>query len=159
GSCFAYERGPPAIWRQPKGSPLWCDVSANSAIYRGMNRAELDAAYNNSEAVADSPKWLERGREASAPVRARPGGQPALANGARPRARLDYFPSGTMAPALFLFIHGGYWQRNEKETFAFVAEGPLRHGIDVAVVGYTLAPDASLTDIVGEIHQALDYLA
>ena len=29
---------------------------ANSVIYRGMNRAELDAAYNNSEAVADSPQ-------------------------------------------------------------------------------------------------------
>ena len=91
-------------------------------------------------------------------MRARPDAQLDIVYGERPRARLDYFPSGTMLPALFLFIHGGYWQRNEKEMFAFVAEGPLRHGIDVAVVGYTLAPDASLTEIVGEIHQALDYL-
>ena len=79
-----------------------------------------------------------------------------MANGRAPGS--IYFPAGTMLPALFLFIHGGYWQRNEKEMFAFIAEGPLRHGIDVAVVGYTLAPDASLTEIVGEIHQALDYL-
>ena len=92
-------------------------------------------------------------------MRARPDAQLDIVYGERPRARLDYFPSGTMLPALFLFIHGGYWQRNEKEMFAFVAEGPLRHGIDVAVVGYTLAPDASLTEIVGEIHQALSYLS
>jgi arylformamidase len=134
-------------------------VSANSVIYRGMTRAELDAAYNNSEAVADSPQYLMRWREASERVRARPDAQLDIVYGERPRARLDYFPSGTLAPALFLFIHGGYWQRNEKETFAFVAEGPLHHGIDVAVVGYTLAPDVSLTEIVAEIHQALSYLA
>jgi arylformamidase len=133
-------------------------VSANSVIYRDMNRAELDAAYNNSEAVADSPQYLKRWREASERVRARPDAQLDIVYGERPRARLDYFPSGTMWPALFLFIHGGYWQRNEKEMFAFIAEGPLRHGIDVAVVGYTLAPDASLTEIVGEIYQALDFL-
>ena len=123
-----------------------------------MTRAELDAAYNNSEAVADSPQYLQRWREASERVRARPDARLDVIYGERPRARLDYFPSRTVWPALFLFIHGGYWQRNEKETFAFVAEGPLRHGIDVAVVGYTLAPDASLTEIVGEIHQAMDYL-
>jgi arylformamidase len=133
-------------------------VSANSVIYRNMNRAELDAAYNNTEAVSDSPQYLKRWREASDRVRGRPDAHLDIAYGERPRARLDYFPSGTIWPALFLFIHGGYWQRNEKEMFAFIAEGPLRHGIDVAVVGYTLAPDASLTEIVAEIHQAMDYL-
>ena len=58
-----------------------------------------------------------------------------------------------------MFIHGGYWQRNDKELFAFVADGPRPHGFDVAVVGYTLAPDVRLTDIVAEMHQALTFLA
>jgi len=57
-----------------------------------------------------------------------------------------------------VFIHGGYWQRNDKDMFAFLADGPRAHGIDVAVVGYTLAPEARLTDIVGEIRQALSVL-
>jgi hypothetical protein len=35
----------------------------------------------------------------------------------------------------------------------------LPHGIDVALIGYTLAPEATLTEIVGEIHQALSYLS
>src|SRR5262245_51833244 len=100
-----------------------------------MNRSELDAAYNNSEAVADSPQWLARWREASVRVRARPDARLDIVYGARPRARFDYFPCGRLSgnrarAPLFLFIHGGYWQRNEKETFAFVAEGPLAHGID-----------------------------
>ena len=130
------------------------------AIYRGMDRPALDAAYNNSAAVADSPQWLERWRERSAAIRAEtPARRLDIPYGARPRARLDYFPSGAANAPLFVFIHGGYWQRNDKEMFAFVADGPRPHGIDVAVVGYTLAPDARLTDIVAEIRQALSFLS
>jgi arylformamidase len=132
-----------------------------AALYRGMDRAALDAAYNNSEAVADSPQWLARWRERSAVLRGA-ASQARLIDlpyGSRPRARLDYFPAGTREPPLFVFIHGGYWQRNDKDMFAFVADGPRAHGIDVAVVGYTLAPQARLGEIVEEIKTALSYLS
>lgn len=133
--------------------------AATPALYRGMDRAALDAAYNNSAAVADSPAWLARWRARSAVVRAEPGARLDVAYGARPRAKLDYFPAGPARAPLFVFIHGGYWQRNEKETFAFVADGPRAHGIDVALLGYTLAPEARLADIVGEMRAALSFLA
>jgi arylformamidase len=129
-------------------------------IYRGMDRTALDAAYNNSAAVPDSAERIARGRERSATVRANT--SPRLldvAYGERPREKLDYFPSGAATPPLLMFIHGGYWQRNDKDMFAFVADGPRAHGIDVAVVGYTLAPDARLTGIVAEMHRALTFLA
>jgi arylformamidase len=129
-----------------------------SAIYRGMDRAALDAAYNNSAAVVDSADWLSRWRKLSAAVRASPRARLDVPYGSRPRARFDYFSAGAARAPLFVFIHGGYWQRNDKDIFAFLAEGPRAHGIDVAVVGYTLAPDARLTDIVGEIRQALSVL-
>ena len=64
----------------------------------------------------------------------------------------------TKAPTL-LFIHGGYWQSRAKETFALFAEGPMAHGINVALIGYTLAPDATLDQIVAEIHAGIDFLA
>ena len=35
----------------------------------------------------------------------------------------------------------------------------MAHGINVALIGYTLAPDATLDEIVAEIHQGIDYLA
>jgi arylformamidase len=132
--------------------------AAATAIYRGMDRAALDAAYNNSVAVADSADWLARWRELSTAVRASPRARLDIPYGSRPRARFDYFPAGAARAPLFVFIHGGYWQRNDKDIFAFLAEGPRAHGIDVAVVGYTLAPDVRLTDIVGEIRQALSVL-
>src|SRR5260221_14293997 len=46
-----------------------------------------------------------------------------------------------------------------KENFAFLAAGPLAHGIGVALVGYTLAPQKRLDGIVAEIGAALDFLA
>ena len=39
------------------------------------------------------------------------------------------------------------------------AGGPMAHGINVALIGYTLAPDATLDEIVAEIHAGLDFLA
>jgi len=132
--------------------------AAATAIYRGMDRAALDAAYNNGAAVADSADWLARWRELSAAVRASPRARLYIPYGSRPRARFDYFSCGTARAPLFVFIHGGYWQRNDKDMFAFLADGPRAHGIDVAVVGYTLAPEARLTDIVEEIRQALSVL-
>ena len=130
-----------------------------TTIYRGMDRAALDAAYDNTAAVTDSQNYRARWWEASAAIRARPESQLDLRYGMRPRATLDYFPTGAAGAPLFVFIHGGYWQRNEKERFSFLASGPLARGINVAVPGYTLAPEARLTDIVAEVRQALTFLA
>jgi arylformamidase len=132
---------------------------AGGAVYRGMDKAALDAAYNNSAAVANSADLMARGRERSAVVRAGPRAKLDIAFGSRPRERLDYFASGATKPPLMVFIHGGYWQRNDKDMFAFIADGPRPHGIDVALVGYTLAPDVRLTDIVAEIRRSLTYLS
>src|SRR5215472_16344617 len=115
------------------------------ALYRGMHLAALDAAYNNGAAVTDSEDWLTRWRELSAAVRSSSHARLDVPYGSRTRARFDYFTSGAVRPPLFVFIHGGYWQRNDKNMFAFVAEGPRAHGIDVALLGYTLAPQARLT--------------
>jgi arylformamidase len=128
-------------------------------LYRGMDRAALDAAYNNSAAVAGSAEIVQGWRERSATLRTRADARLDIAYGPAPRMRLDYFPSGKPNAPVFVFIHGGYWQRNEKETFSFVAEGPRPHGIDVVILGYTLAPDKRLTGIVAEIFASLGYLA
>jgi arylformamidase len=58
-----------------------------------------------------------------------------------------------------MFIHGGYWQNNAKEGFAFVADGLRPHGFNVAVPSYTLGPDARMDRIVAEIREAVRWLA
>lgn len=124
-----------------------------------MNRVALDAAYNNSLAVADSPAWLAKWRARSDAIRRQPSAKLDIVYGSKPKERLDYFSSGRDGAPLFVFLHGGYWQRNDKEMFAFVTEGPRAREIDCAVIGYTLAPEASLSEIVEEIKRALSFLA
>jgi arylformamidase len=127
-------------------------------VWRSMTRAELDKAYDNTNAVADSGTrrdgWIER----SDRFRANHAESLDLAYGPLPRNKLDLFRCGTAKAPLFAFIHGGYWQRNAKETFACMAAGPLANGMDVAFLGYTLAPDATLSAIVAEIAEAVRWL-
>ena len=99
------------------------------------------------------------GRERrSAEMRARHPGHLDLRYGPRERNRIDFIKAAEKAPTL-LFIHGGYWQTRAKEVFTVIAEGPMAHGINVALIGYTLAPEATLDEIVAEIHTGIDFLA
>lgn len=130
----------------------------DSIIWRGMTRGELDAAYNNSAAFKSSTEKLAEWSARSARTRSRPGALLDLQYGRRPRNRVDVFQCGRAQAPLFVFIHGGYWQRNSKEIFACMAEGVLANGFDAALLGYTLAPEATLTEIVGEIRMAIQWL-
>ena len=126
-------------------------------MYRGMQRAALDAAYNNAAAVKDSAQIVAHWEERSARLRAaHPQGMD-LRYGPEERNRIDFFAARRDAPVL-AFIHGGYWQNRSKEVFSFIAEGPLAWGINVALIGYTLAPQKRLDGIVAEIRSALDWL-
>jgi arylformamidase len=122
-----------------------------------MDRVALDAAYNNGAAVADSASIVADWDARSARLRAAHPEGLDMRYGTGERNRIDYFAAARDAPVL-AFIHGGYWQMRSKELFAFVAEGPLAWGINVALVGYTLAPQKRLDGIVAEIGAALDWL-
>lgn len=126
-------------------------------VYRGMSRAALDAAYNNSAAIGNSPALLQDFDNRSAALRTRHPQHLDLRYGAAPRNRIDYFASDKPGP-LLVFIHGGYWQMRAKETFSFLAEGPLAHGFHVAMMGYTLAPEQTLRGIVAEVRTGIGWL-
>lgn len=128
------------------------------ADWRNMTQAELDAAYDNSRAVVDSPQILAGFEERSRALAERRPEFLDLRYGPRERQRIDLFSAGSAGSPLLVFIHGGYWQMRCKETFRFLAEGPLRHGISVALSGYTLAPEQSLAGIVEEVRSALRWL-
>ena len=124
-----------------------------------LSRAERDAAYNNSAAVSNSPALNDARIAASAAFRAETPGALDLPYGPGERQRWDLFPAADPAAPCFVFIHGGYWQRNRREDFGCLGEGLRAHGWSLALPGYTLAPEATLTDIVAEIAAALDWLA
>jgi acetyl esterase/lipase len=126
--------------------------------WQTMSQQERDLGLNNGVAVKGSAGIAAGWEQRSAAMRQK---QPQLLDlryGPRERNRIDFLKARDGAPTL-LFIHGGYWQTRAKEVFTIFAEGPLAHGINVALIGYTLAPDATLDVIVAEIHAGIDYLA
>lgn len=129
------------------------------AAFANLGQAQRDAAYNNSLAVSDSPERLLDWEKRSSICRELSSSRRDVRYGDKANNRFDYFPSGRPGAPLFIFIHGGYWQRNSKEIFGFVSSGPCARGINVATIGYTLAPEASLSQIVQEVFHAIDCIA
>jgi arylformamidase len=126
--------------------------------WHGMNQQDLDRGLNNGAAVAGSGDIVAGWDRRSVEMRSTHSDHLDLRYGPRERNRIDFFKAAANAPTL-LFIHGGYWQMRAKENFALFAAGPMAHGINVALIGYTLAPEATLDEIVAEIHAGIDYLA
>jgi arylformamidase len=131
----------------------------NPMDWGAMSRGARDAAYNNAAAVADSAALSRERREASAAYRAAHAKALDVPYGTGERHKWDLYPGTDPAAPCLVFIHGGYWQMNDRESFACLAEGVAAHGWSVSLPGYTLAPDASLTAIAGEVRAALDWLA
>jgi arylformamidase len=126
--------------------------------WRSMSQQDRDLGLNNGVAVAGSAELVAGWDRRSAETRAQYPDHLDLRYGPRERNRIDFLKAADSGPTL-LFIHGGYWQTRAKETFTVFANGPMAHGINVALIGYTLAPDATLDQIVAEIHGGLDFLA
>ena len=129
-----------------------------TTLYRGMDRATLDAAYNNSNAVPGSAALMADFRARSAEVYRDLPCRRGLAYGPLPRQCYDWFAAAPAGAPTYVFIHGGYWQACAKDDFAFIVHGPLQRGFNVVLAEYTLAPQASMTQIVGEIGALLDHL-
>ena len=125
-----------------------------------MDRAALDAAYNNTAAVGIPKRdeyvggWaarsdaLRKTREAKVDLR----------YGSAPRQRLDVFLCGQAGAPTLAYIHGGYWQMNDKEPYAFFGEALLPAGFNLALIEYTLAPEARLDQIVAEVRAAVAWV-
>ena len=124
-----------------------------------FTKAERDAAYNNPAAVPDNPALNTAREEASARFRAANPEHLDIRYGPRPRNTMDLFPAADLHAPCIVFIHGGYWQRFDKHQFSNIIAGPHSRGWSAAMLGYTLAPDVTLTEIAAEINTALGWLA
>jgi arylformamidase len=131
-----------------------------SLVYGEFDQAGLDAAYNNSAHVGQARRdayvggWVAR----SDALRALLPHQRNLAYGDTPREILDFVPCGRPGAPTFAYIHGGYWQMNDKESSFHVAGGVVPHGINFVNLEYTLAPARKMTEICQEIRRAIDWL-
>ena len=129
-------------------------------LYRGMDRAALDAAYNNTAAVGipKRDRYVAGWSARSEALRKTRAAKIDLRYGDEARQRLDVFSCGKTGAPILAYIHGGYWQMNDKEPYAFIGEALLAAGFHLALIEYTLAPAARLDQIVAEIRAAVAWL-
>lgn len=119
-----------------------------------IDKAARKAAYDNTRAVKDSAAQLADFEERSCALVQQFDADLDVVYGPLERQKFDFF-FGEKGAATLLFIHGGYWQMRHKNTFRFVAQGALKQGLNAALIGYTLAPQATLTQIVQQVREGI----
>jgi len=123
-----------------------------------LTREQRDDAYNNSKAVADSASIIEAWGRRSQEFRAAHSSHLDVSYGSGARQSYDYFSAGDQSPVV-AFIHGGFWQNRTKTDFTFIVPAFIEAGISVAMMGYTLAPEAKMDQIVQDIRLGLRALS
>ena len=124
-------------------------------MWKNFSKEELDKAYNNSLAVPNSVALTQCWTEASSKLRQHLTGELNIAYGDIPRQHYDYFSAGNNSP-IVVFIHGGFWQRRSKDDFTFIVPPMLEQGVSVVLLGYRLAPQVNMNEIVLDIRNGLN---
>lgn len=123
------------------------------------NKAEYySQQYNARAAIPDHPTIFTRWLKDSAQVRRTHAALFDLTYGEASGERLDYFPTSRSDAPLLVFIHGGWWRSLDKSDFSFIAPAYTRAGFNVALTNYTLAPHASVAEIVMQQVRAIAWL-
>ncbi|MDM5065441.1 alpha/beta hydrolase [Aeromonas salmonicida] len=92
--------------------------------------------------------------------------------GIRTRENFDHFHNPKSSPkdtrGVFIFIHGGYWQGEVKDSYAFIGEQLLENNVDVILIEYDITkenmvdgktiPRVSMTTLVNQVGRALDII-
>lgn len=115
-----------------------------------LSPAQLDRQYNARAAIPEHPQIFARWAAASAAARDALPCETDYYYGPKPSQTLDLFPPKRPGAPLLVFIHGGWWRSLDKRDFSFIAPPFVAAGGAVALINYSLAPQARLEDIVRE---------
>jgi arylformamidase len=131
------------------------------AVYRDYDSEALYAQYNNRAQVTEAELAVIKDDQnaRSADYRANAAHKHLdLAYGPHDREKLDIFlPAGDGAP-IFAFIHGGYWQWNDKEGFEFLAKELNAAGAGFANIEYALCPSVTIAELTDQCRRAIAFL-
>ena len=128
--------------------------------YGDYDQEALDAQYNLRPLVPNHQEIFDRYVRDGESTTDRYQVVAEIAYGSNPKQTLDLFPatgSEGLAPVV-CFIHGGYWRNKDKSDFHYLAPAFTHAGAHFVAINYTLAPEASMDQIVQENREALIWL-
>lgn len=132
-------------------------------MYRNFDLETLEKQYSPSSCVDDisvyidqyivqSEQALNRALASNSVIRN-------LQYGADEDETIDLFlPTVGNNKKLQVYIHGGYWQELTKKESSFAANNFQEHGCFFAVINYSLAPKANISEIVDQNRKAIAWL-
>jgi len=129
------------------------------AVYQSYNPDALYAQYNNRGMVPNFQDFADNFARRSEAVRTSDMAMALnIAYGGRDAQQIDLFLPGVENLPLHVFIHGGYWQWNDRKPYAFVAEQLVPAGAAVATVGYPLCPSVGFRELCDSVRAAIAHL-
>jgi len=135
-------------------------------VYRNFDHATLEREYSPSSCIDDIKvfitQYIEQSRTVTELAQQNDSLMADLSYGQHPEQLLDlYLPliQNDNNRKLQVYIHGGYWQELTKAESSFAATNFQQQGCHFAVLDYALAPNATLSEIVEQVRQAIDWLA
>ncbi|SMG53076.1 alpha/beta hydrolase [Paraburkholderia susongensis] len=122
--------------------------------------AERAVQYNARASVSDFDAEMRTYASLALASRQRCTGILDLRYGMGQAERIDIFPvtAAAQRAPLFVFIHGGYWRSQRKEDACSMVGAFTDAGVAVAMVEYTLLPEATLGEVVREVRSAFAWL-
>jgi len=122
---------------------------------------DMDTEYANAPFIPGAGAFLVRWQADAAAFRQAcgPRARLDLPYGKGARQRFDLFLPEAAPRGLVVFIHGGYWRAFGRADWSHLAAGGLARGWAVAIPSYTLAPEARIAQITGEMVAAVSAAA
>ncbi|SMC36916.1 alpha/beta hydrolase [Polynucleobacter kasalickyi] len=123
-------------------------------MWKNLTKSQLDAAYNNSKAVPNSAEIIQAWQLSSNDVKNTLAYKADIPYAGDDFPAFDFYLANKNAPTV-AFIHGGFWQMRSKDDFAFIVPALLEKKINVAMLGYRLAPSVTMDQIVKDIQDGI----
>src|SRR5262249_10806891 len=129
-------------------------------VWRDMDQAGLDAAYDQSAYAPNRAQLIERFATTSEAVRARLGAPRRYAYGPTAIEALDVYAAARSDAPINVFIHGGAWQRGLAKNYAFAAEPFVRAGAHWVVPDFVPVQEAggSLIPMAEQVRRAVAWV-
>ncbi|GAA2632897.1 alpha/beta hydrolase [Actinomadura fulvescens] len=128
---------------------------------RELSDEELDVAYNVRRKAGEElfGELMVRYRaDSDKAVEGLPG-SPGILYDEPSGERLDVWGTGDDGPRpVLVFVHGGYWKALSRADSAFMARMLHEQGVATVVPDYTLAPAATLEEIVRQVRASVAWI-
>jgi arylformamidase len=127
-------------------------------VYKHYSQEQLNDQYNMRLHVPDYANYFDRWERLSRQTAEHHTILKDIPYGDHSNECLDIFPSKIHHSKTLVYIHGGYWQMDDKAKYRFLAEHFLKYNVTTVLMNYPLAPQSSMDEIVHSCRRALGWL-